>query len=471
MAGRTLLHLTRDGLAWHPQPPSDATPPQRFSPTHDGLARFAEHLAQHTTLRFTLLVDVPDEFFTVEPLPKLSAGDRRALLARRRERLAHETPYFTEAPLPALAGDAPADDCLFASLVRPDQLKPWLDALRHANAALTGIHSAPFAALPLLRHLPPPPGPAQARLVASLGPAGLRVSCYTGPHLRFSRLTPAEPHAWHTHVQELLRTRQHLASQRLLPRETPLQLLFIAPQAAHGAIRQLAPPDLDCVDLAALARACGAPEPPDADLTPLLHRTLARHRRIPSIHTPGLQRQHTLRRAGTALILGAALFASAAGVVAYGTLDATQTTRQDIDRLRQHIANAERAIAQAQAAIPPTSMPPERIHAAHQRLPQLLAGSQPTAALHAISRALTRFPQVSLTRLDWSFDPHDTHTAPRLDLRLALPDAAPDLADAFTQALREQTRATVSPIDGDTLDTDAPRQRLGLRLTFDTPPR
>ena len=149
MAGRTILHLTRDGLSCHPQPPSAATPPQRFSPTHDGLARFAEHLARHPTLRFTLLVDVPDEFFTVEPLPKLSAGDRRALLARRRERLAHETPYFTEAPLPALAGDAPADDCLFASLVRPDQLKPWLDALRHANAALTGIHSAPFAALPL----------------------------------------------------------------------------------------------------------------------------------------------------------------------------------------------------------------------------------------------------------------------------------------------------------------------------------
>lgn len=470
MAGRSILHLTRDGLACHPQPTSATAPPQRFSHTQDGLARFAEHLGQNPAIRFTLLVDVPDEFFSVEPLPKLSAVDRRALLARRRERIGRETPYFTETRLPALASDASADEYLFATLVRPEQIKPWLDALEHSGSRLTGIHSAAFAALPLLRHLPPPPGPAQARLVASLGPAGLRVSYYTGKHLRFSRLTPAEPDAWHVHVQELLRTRLHLVSQRLLPRETPLQLLFIAPKAAHGSIRQFAPPELDCIDPAALALACGAPDSFDADLTPLIHRALALRQRVPSIHAPGLMWQLTLRHACTALVLGAALFAGAVGVITYSTYNATQATRHDIDRLRQHIATGEQAIAQAQAAIPTTPMPADRIHATHQRLLQLLTGDRPTAALHAVSRALTRFPRITLARLDWSLDPLDAQPALRIDLRLDLPDASPDLADTFIQTLQEQTLATVTASAGDPLDASTHR-RLDLRLTFNTPPR
>lgn len=467
MADRRTLHLSAAGLASHA--PGASASESQFAPDVDGLARFAAYLTAHARTRFTLLIDLPDELFSTETIPPLRGRDRRRLLARRQERLGAGVPHVTRLSLGTRTTSKPEETVLLAALTRPESLRPWFDALTRAGSIVSGVHSIPFVGMALLTHLPTTPStPDTPQLLASLGPAGLRVSCYTNGKLRFSRLTPAGPDPWASCHAEIQRTRQYLHAQRILGHDMPPQIRVLAHPDHHTTIRNNAPDGIDCVDLVALAHNCGAPPPIGSDSLPLLIHLLARAPRLPAIHVPALGRAQRIARIGQTAILGTALVVGASLALGAANYMASQESDAQSTELRARITDAQLRLDQARAAIPPTRHPPAAIHATHARAVRLHAAADINTRLNAVSRAFDQYPQIDLDRLEWMLSPSDPDPALTIRLHINLPiQGANTLAETFAAALQTTTRATTTIEPAGTPTGDAqPRQPVVVRIDF-----
>ncbi len=173
--------------------------------------------------RCRILVNLADETYQTEDLPRVRGADRRALIARRTAAW-FPHPEFARAWSLGAAPDGRKgfERLVFAGLERPDELRPWLEALRASGARIT--HLIPAANL-----IPAVLTATSGRRVAETGPllvagfsrGGLRISLVDRSGLQFSRLVghctlaaAAHSGAW---LDEIERTRDYLRSQRRLP--------------------------------------------------------------------------------------------------------------------------------------------------------------------------------------------------------------------------------------------------------------
>ena len=443
MTGRHLLHLTHAGLAARHWRDGTLGAPVHFAADADGVAAFGTWLARHPRTRLTLLVDLADESFHLETLPRLRGRDRHRLIARRQAQLHLDTPYVAQLTLARDAADPQHERLLFAALSRPAALQPWLHAVGQTGSVLTGVHSA--AALgPAL--LPPPAPPARALLV-TLGPAGLRLTCLDHGRLRFSRLvpglTPGTDNLWAACHDEVQRTAHYLAGQRILARGAATPVLILAHPDQHAAIRAACPdsPDLcfTAVDLPALATRRGLRSPPaDSDSLPLLLHLAATTRRQPDFAAPADRRRRSPVRPDSAIGIAAAALLSASLVLAANDFIDTRRLHRQADSIRAETrAEAERSTALA-AAIPALPVPADVLRADIARLAALQRFSAgPTPFFHQLAAILERQPELRLQQLDWRIS---ADTQQQIQIEVELPPAA---AGAFIAALRQLPGATV----------------------------
>lgn len=466
MAELHLLHLDPGGLTDH----LPAGPAISFPPSAEGRRAFAAHLRTHHRARFKLLVDLPDEQFTIETIPPLRGSDRRRLISRRRQQTQLTSPFITTLPLGHQPDEPPGESLLFATLSRPEALQTWLDVIRAEGCFLAGIHSAAFVGMALPPHLGALPAP--AALVAWRTPAGLRVSYYTDGKLRFSRLTPASTQVLEQCPQEIQRTRQYLIAQRLLSRDTPLRIVVLAPAAQHAALQADGiSPSFECIDSDSIAAKLGAPTPNSTDSLPLLLQLLARRTRLPAIDAPALRKHANRHRLHQFGLLGAMALAGACAVLGVTNLIQLQAVEAESAALQLRTTQAQARLDARLAAIPATPLPPTLIHTHYAHIRTLLGATTFDTALHQVAHALDRFPDIELTRLEWSLPPDDAQPHPTLRLHLALPTAAPpSVSERFLQTLRETAhaevtadRSTINPPGG---NSETSTSALVVRLDF-----
>lgn len=469
MAELHLLHLDPNGLTVH-FPDGHAL---HFPPSAEGQRAFATHLHDNIRARLKLLVDLPEEQFTIEALPALHGSDRRRLIARRRRQAEADSPFVTVLPLGRLADEPPGESLLLATLTRPETLQSWLDVLHAEGVSLTGAYSAAFVGMALLPHLGA--SPPSAVLVAWSTPAGLRVSYYAGGKLRFSRLTSVGSQPFAQGPQEIQRTRQYLIAQRLLGRDTPLRIFVLAATAEHSALQaDKSSTAIEYVNSNAIAVKLGANSANGSDGLPLLLRLLTRRTRIPAIEAPSIRQRESRHRLDHLGLLGAMALTGACVVIGTSNLIRLGALEAESSALQAHIVDAQTRVQASIAEIPATPLPPATIHAAHARVRALLDATNLDAALHLAARALDRFPSIELTRLDWSVQPDDAQPHPSLRLHLAVPaNAPPSISERFVQTLGEITRAkvmveraTINPNNGIGDAPSAPT--LVVRLDFAT---
>ncbi|MER2554676.1 MAG: hypothetical protein ABTQ28_15575, partial [Thauera sp.] len=188
--------------------------------------------------RCRMLVDLPDEAFEVEDLPRVRGADRRALLARRLAAWFPDPRYAHALPLGIPPdGRKNFERVLFAGLERTADLQAWVDALGAAGKQLERLVPA-AALLPRLNALVPRlgNGDVAARLLAGAGRAGLRITLLSGRQPVFSRLVdiPRGSTA-DTLVREaeIERTRSYLVAQRRLAADVPVPILLLDGEAAQ----------------------------------------------------------------------------------------------------------------------------------------------------------------------------------------------------------------------------------------------
>lgn len=228
-----------------------------------------------------VLVDLPDETYEIEDLPRVRGGDRRALFARR---LAHWFPEPRFARASALG--APPDGrkgferVLFTGLERGAELLPWLDRLaadgRHPQLLVSASTLLPRLPLPGARQRRHGKAPPRPRLLAAHGRAGLRIALLAGEHTLFSRLVRGhaesltDPQAL---AAELERTRDYLLAQHRIAADAPLDRVVVDLPPPTGTEHAALPPV--GVVAADILAGYGAPTPYDAHLLLALRRAPA----------------------------------------------------------------------------------------------------------------------------------------------------------------------------------------------------
>ena len=159
-------------------------------------------------------------------------------------RSANEAQTFFNTPLSAAASlghekNRRKDErLLLAALSSPAFFQPWLDAIRTADAALSGIFSLPLLAPALLRKLRLPPEPC---LLLSVQDQSIRQSYFEKGELHFSRLTPLQNSSIsgiaQTFSAEAVKLQQYLSSQRLIGRNQAIAVHVLAHGSSMKAVQ------------------------------------------------------------------------------------------------------------------------------------------------------------------------------------------------------------------------------------------
>lgn len=169
-----------------------------------------------------ILVNLAEETYAFEDLPRLRGRDRSALLARRSATWSPHPEFAQHWSLGAPPdGRAGTERIVFTGLERTDALLPWLEVIRASRLRVTRLVPAgrllPRVVDTATAHLPERQDP---RLVAGFTRAGLRVSLVARGALHFSRLVERctleaarQSPAW---LEEIARTRSYLIAQRRL---------------------------------------------------------------------------------------------------------------------------------------------------------------------------------------------------------------------------------------------------------------
>lgn len=122
----------------------------QFPDSDDGLREFDDYLKHNAFEPSLVLIDVIEEVFTTDAIPKLGFRDRRALLDRRVRRKFPRTPYrLSVCGKAALltAGECPV---VHSAVTNHELLDPWISIMLRHRVPLTGIFSVPLMAPKML---------------------------------------------------------------------------------------------------------------------------------------------------------------------------------------------------------------------------------------------------------------------------------------------------------------------------------
>ncbi|MDR1709552.1 MAG: hypothetical protein LBS70_07520 [Candidatus Accumulibacter sp.] len=380
-----------------------------FAPGEAGARLFARYLAETPGRVFTLLANVAEEGFHLETIPYLRGADRRTVIARKLAQTFFDAPFTAAISLGHEKNRRKDERLLLAALGGPETFKPWIDALRAAEAAVSGIHSLPLVGASLLARLRLPPGPC---LLLSVQDQSLRQSFFERGEPRFSRLTPLSPGGGAEELAaafalESARLQQYLSSQRLIARGENLTAHVLAHPDAFAAIRAHCAdtPELcfDVIDIVECARRVGLKsEPRDSQAEPLFLHLLAADPPAAQFAGEELRRGYNLKRL-RARLFGAGAAALAAGLLFSGyALFEAEKIGQEAEALRAEAGQARRKYDEIIQSLPRVAVDHETLKSAIETyLAQERRAATPLPLLRELSRGLQAEPAVEIERVDW----------------------------------------------------------------------
>ena len=184
----------------------------------NGLREFDSYISLTQEHSAVLLVDVIEEEFDLETIPKLGARDRKALIARRRDRKYRRTPYRASEYLGKAGHNSDEGQVVHSAITNGDLLAPWMGVILKHRVALAGVYSTPMMAPKLFSRLFSVSGP--ALFVAPHQDSKLRQVYIRNGSLLTGRLSrapsPDDDGYANFIVTEAQRSRRYLERMRLL---------------------------------------------------------------------------------------------------------------------------------------------------------------------------------------------------------------------------------------------------------------
>ena len=419
-----MLIVRASGVRLYRGSPRALAPAVDFAADEAGRAGLRRRLERGPPRLVRLLVDLVEEDFRRETTPHVIGPGRRGVLATRSARLFPGVPHVSARREGREPGGRRDDRVLFSAIVRPERIRPWLEALDGHEVA--GVHSLPLVSARLLPLLGVDAG--RVLLVTASGGGDLRQTLFEDGRLALSRLAPLPPGGSGDRarriVAEVERLRRHLDRSGRSAEE--LRVRLVGDAGLLAAVREAeSPRELSegLVETAALERRLGgragrrsrvgteagtgagegaAPED-GCDRTFAL---LALRQRLPNHYAPAqtLAPRRT-RQAGRALE-AAGLAVLLAGLAWSGTawLRSDDLAAAEAAVARQAESYEARYRTERRA---PSKVAPDDLRLAvetAQRLDASRVGALPV--LRAVSEALAGVPDLRLESLEW-FEPSE----------------------------------------------------------------
>ncbi|MDQ8021649.1 MAG: hypothetical protein REI94_07405 [Moraxellaceae bacterium] len=360
----------------------------------------------------SLVVDLPDEGFHLDPIPYVIGADRKALIQRKLVQHFFGSPYATAISLGREKTGRRDERILFAAITRPAAIEPWLTALRASGAALRAVHAVPLMTRELLAGLKLP----EARgLVIALSPSGIRQLYFDEGQLRFARLSPAPDGPYSNWGPDCLRearkTYQYISAQRWIPRNSPLTVYMLAARNEEQALLpQLSggePLDFQTIALEALYQRLSVRESvTDSNCRPLFLRLAQRAPAEPQLAPESERRYFRVWQARSAIFAAGMLALFGFGLAASKAWFDARELRVQAQEARLDTQREERRYEQLLTSLPKLPAPLDTLRGVVDNLDQVAAQrSGPRPLLALLSQSLERFPDVELQRLDWQAGP------------------------------------------------------------------
>lgn len=382
-------------------------PEGRFTADAQGIESFGAYLRQHPRSLFALLADVPEEGFQLEEIPYCTGKDRSAIVTRKLAQYFYGTPYAVAAAQGRLKSGRRDEQLLLMALTRPQQVDPWLGALRAHNVALAGMYSLPQVIGNLL-----PRESAEPLLLISQTGSGLRQTFFAERKLRFSRLTPlatgSAEEAAIAATLEAGKMHQYLAGQRLIERNKPLLTRVLVHPAQIAAMRarchDTAELHFEFVDLLQEATRAGLRSPLANSHAEILFCHLLAKAPPKEQFAPAAARAHYrlwqarfgIKAAGAIILVAGLMFAAKQGL---GLMNLREQTAQ----LQEQIRLDQQRYDAALQALPKIPLSNDNLRALVDKYDQIdKRAAGPAPLLVQLSQSLDAFPAIAVEQLEWS---------------------------------------------------------------------
>lgn len=219
---------------------------QHFPNTAEGHESFIQYLQLDTHTPLYCLVDTIQEEFQVVSLPHVTGSDRQKLFQHRMKRTFEYTSY-TYAEVHGREALGRGDDrVLFMALSNPELLQPWLSLIQRYKVPLVGIYSAVLLSQHILKYLPES---SHLLLVTCAVQTktqhlqGIRQTFFAKQQLQLSRFVPLKPSQANEYetviIEQIVKMQRYLDSARLVPLNTPLSVIILAPANLHDNLQHI----------------------------------------------------------------------------------------------------------------------------------------------------------------------------------------------------------------------------------------
>ncbi|MDH3452094.1 MAG: hypothetical protein OEN20_06705, partial [Gammaproteobacteria bacterium] len=211
-----------------------------FEPDAQGLQDFELFLQATPRQPVRLMVDIIEEGFRVEAMPRAFGNDRKSLTLRLLTRHFRTTSY-RHLRIQGRHRTGRRDlRVLISGLTNPELLNGWVDIINRNRVPLEGIYSLPLLGESLLAYLKA--DKSKALLITQQSPGAVRQSFYDRGQLRLSRLIPIRYEGEEGYAgfvnREVHNTLRFLESQRLLRRNERMQVHIISPVEHLAELRR-----------------------------------------------------------------------------------------------------------------------------------------------------------------------------------------------------------------------------------------
>jgi hypothetical protein len=359
----------------------------------------------------TVLLDMMDEEFVQDTIPRVSGRDRQLVLTRKCQSRYRNTPYSYAKVQEKLPKGENGFKILMTSQPNPDQISTWIKQIHDREALLTGISSLPLLSEQVIRTLAPKAE--YTMLITHQKSSGIRQSLFHNQHLKFSRLTqPPEhinsPEHYAAFIQdEVQKTKNYLSSLHVLPRRETYTAVYVLSHGDYHQALTALPPTEQLVFHPQLindvATRCKINYHSDSYFCDDFFSLLVLNHPSENHYASAKERLFFLRYKNNkhlrTMAVSLALLACFFGAKTF--IDATLMTQKNT-YLEQKVGQLKRLIQQEKRGIPQLNTSAANIQkiAQHGKTLAILQ-KMPDVFLARLSQALNEHPSLLLNQLDW----------------------------------------------------------------------
>ena len=421
-----------------------------FLDSDDGLRQFENYLQRAADQPSLMLIDIIEEEFVADPLPKVGARDRSALLESRLRRKFPRTPYRVSASQQARGNK---DVAIYSAVTNRELLDPWLQIIAKYRTPLTGIYSVPLVAPQILARV------YKARdtvlLLTQHQGMRLRQVVVRGGNVQSARLSKSPPLNDSQYpdfvVDEIEKIRRYLERTRLLSSKEQLAVCMIAEsdisEEVLKRVHSRSPMQFHCVKPRSVAKKIRSEEPLEPDRLERLYIAAAlRKRPRNSYATSGENRYWHLRRLRDAIIGSAVAASVLLSAMAGWYFSEAWHLRQATTEIESQVRQLTDTFHRDNEMLDPIKADSHEMKLAVDTGDYILENRLPVPwVMHQLGQVMGEYPDVHIQQLSWRAEgPVSDTPQPQSRGSSQLPLPIPSIV-----AVSVVIAAELRPFDGD----------------------